>query len=244
MWWTDLNWLAIFISPQKMADTAGLNYEGGDPTWQQKNLAAYKDSEMRLYTILENICHNKPNSNTLQADQCNSFLGDVEDDLVEWWSTGRGKKGLFQTLCVDMYSLCCPFGHYGPHCHPCPADLGPHCSCNVETGLITRGMGRGVGQECVTVGRAMWARTVRNARLATSGRCSPPCDQCSGGEYCDLCGEGYVLNEERKCVDIDECNERPCGRQGICINIPGSYHCSCGDGLPPTEGPCYPDSDL
>jgi fibulin 1/2 len=62
-------------------------------------------------------------------------------------------------------------------------------------------------------------------------------DECAIGNPCDdicrntvgafecLCAEGFQLNNDDQCVDIDECLNDPC--EGICINTQGSYSCSC-----------------
>ena len=43
--------------------------------------------------------------------------------------------------------------------------------------------------------------------------------------------------------DIDECLKSPCGHQGVCDNVPGSYKCSCPNGFEPDEnGECV-DAD-
>lgn len=46
------------------------------------------------------------------------------------------------------------------------------------------------------------------------------------------CSEGYKLGEDKlTCVDVDECLQSPCEHH--CINIPGSYYCSCKPGFRP-----------
>lgn len=39
-------------------------------------------------------------------------------------------------------------------------------------------------------------------------------------------------------ADIDECTETPgiCGEMTVCTNVPGTFYCSCPDGLFPTTG--------
>ncbi|KAL7142348.1 hypothetical protein ABFS83_08G117700 [Erythranthe nasuta] len=47
------------------------------------------------------------------------------------------------------------------------------------------------------------------------------------------CFPGYEGNPYLKpgCTDIDECLDSVCDLNGICTNTPGSYYCSCPDGL-------------
>ncbi|XP_028256735.1 CD97 antigen-like isoform X2 [Parambassis ranga] len=44
---------------------------------------------------------------------------------------------------------------------------------------------------------------------------------------CDL---GYS-SDGKKCVDINECQEHPCGNHSKCFNTNGSYYCQCQDGF-------------
>lgn len=59
---------------------------------------------------------------------------------------------------------------------------------------------------------------------ATKSPCDGICRNTIGSFECQ-CAYGFQLDEEDKCVDIDECLDDPC--QGICINTQGSYSCSC-----------------
>ncbi|XP_078057056.1 latent-transforming growth factor beta-binding protein 3 isoform X1 [Mustelus asterias] len=47
--------------------------------------------------------------------------------------------------------------------------------------------------------------------------------------YTCACHHGYQLHSEiRKCVDVNECDNNPCGaRKGKCINFIGTYSCAC-----------------
>ena len=58
------------------------------------------------------------------------------------------------------------------------------------------------------------------------------CEDCAAGHEC--IGSGT----ERKCVDIDECNDQRfsadslafCGENATCLNYLGSFGCSCNNG--------------
>ncbi|KAI3987369.1 hypothetical protein MKX01_022011 [Papaver californicum] len=56
----------------------------------------------------------------------------------------------------------------------------------------------------------------------------------SGSGYRCKCLTGYAGNPYLLlgCQDIDECKElSKCGKEGICVNAPGSYKCECSPGL-------------
>lgn len=56
--------------------------------------------------------------------------------------------------------------------------------------------------------------------------CDHECKQTTFGPTCK-CRNGYRLDGDgKKCIEIDECKEsNPCAQ--ICINLPGSFKCSC-----------------
>ena len=55
------------------------------------------------------------------------------------------------------------------------------------------------------------------------------CIQTPSGPTC-LCAEGYTLNTDLHCDDINECSSKNGGCDHVCINSPGSYTCGCHDG--------------
>ncbi|XP_007948557.1 thrombomodulin [Orycteropus afer afer] len=64
-------------------------------------------------------------------------------------------------------------------------------------------------------------------------RCQMFCNQTACPADCDpnnldhcQCPEGYILDEGSICTDIDECGDGDC--PGECINLPGSFICTCG----------------
>lgn len=86
-----------------------------------------------------------------------------------------------------------------------------------------------------------------------------PCDNidCGRGacivdrhEATCSCSPGYVLHNGA-CQDIDECQDHPCHNSAVCQNFPGSFVCSCPEGLVGdpvntgcrSPGECFTDSD-
>lgn len=66
-------------------------------------------------------------------------------------------------------------------------------------------------------------------------RCQMFCNQTSCPADCDpntparcRCPEGYILDEDFMCTDIDECDNGNCPNTGACRNLPGTYECICG----------------
>ncbi|NXA86412.1 TRBM protein, partial [Melanocharis versteri] len=51
---------------------------------------------------------------------------------------------------------------------------------------------------------------------------------CGAGENCE-CPEGFLLDEDELCVDVDECDSGHC--EFNCTNTPGSFQCHCPHGL-------------
>ncbi|XP_030620963.1 latent-transforming growth factor beta-binding protein 2-like [Chanos chanos] len=65
----------------------------------------------------------------------------------------------------------------------------------------------------------------------TPGICGPgQCIPVQTGYTC-YCDNGYKLNAlQTRCIDINECEEDPCGGKGKCVNTFGSYTCQCFTG--------------
>jgi hypothetical protein len=64
--------------------------------------------------------------------------------------------------------------------------------------------------------------------LSSNGGCAHTCTNTEGGYECS-CRSGYLLGEEnRTCVDVNECSDSPCNH--TCVNIPGGFHCECEEG--------------
>ena len=101
----------------------------------------------RLVEILENVCGTDY--------ECNALMEDAEEHLEEWWelrdddSVDWTEAGLQQRMCVTKLELCCPSGHYGKKCKPCPGGADNVCSGNGA--CIGDGLRSGTGK-CSCVG--------------------------------------------------------------------------------------------
>ncbi|KAM7061435.1 thrombomodulin [Acridotheres tristis] len=60
---------------------------------------------------------------------------------------------------------------------------------------------------------------------------------CDAGGGCD-CPEGFLLDGDNLCVDIDECESDHCPFN--CTNTPGGYQCHCPQGFELRDADCVP----
>ncbi|XP_038047888.1 low-density lipoprotein receptor-related protein 2-like [Patiria miniata] len=64
----------------------------------------------------------------------------------------------------------------------------------------------------------------------TTNPCQHSCVDTPSSYMC-LCPDGYVLaDDQRNCVDLNECVETPWLCDQVCMNSEGSYACSCAQG--------------
>ncbi|CAI8054601.1 Matrilin-2 [Geodia barretti] len=63
-----------------------------------------------------------------------------------------------------------------------------------------------------------------------NGGCEQICTDTFLSYNCS-CEDGYLLNGDGTCSDIDECLGQDHGCEGICVNTDGSFFCNCSDGF-------------
>lgn len=226
-----------------MEETARGKHEGGDTSWEERNLKSYTDSEVRLVEIQERLCEEVKTGKA----QCLSLAEDSEFDIEHWWFKQRNKNvRLFDFLCISKLKRCCPTGKFGPNCQACESDCNKHgvCDgtgtrqgtgkCNCESGYT--------GEECDNCAEDYF-------RVATSDhfacrKCDPACKNCygPGQTNCTECRKGYHKHDVNGCVDINECDiemdmlgdTKLCKKNQYCVNTDGAYRCaechmSCSD---------------
>uniref|UniRef100_A0A3P8U239 Vitamin K-dependent protein S n=1 Tax=Amphiprion percula TaxID=161767 RepID=A0A3P8U239_AMPPE len=62
--------------------------------------------------------------------------------------------------------------------------------------------------------------------------CNQKCQNIPGSFHC-MCEDGYFINDNINCVDINECLLYPsiCEEPAKCVNTPGMYECQCPPGF-------------
>lgn len=220
---------------QGIRNTERGKHEGGDTSWEEKNLKSYADSEVRLVEIQEKLCEDVKDG----KQQCLSLAEDSESDIEDWWHKERQNNvRLLDFLCISRLKLCCPKNNFGPTCQPCPSDCNKHGNCN---GSGTR---EGTGEcECEVgyIGEICDNCDDDHFRVTTSDHFAcRPCDSACVGCYgpgpmnCTSCKPGYEKSERNGCIDINECevgidndgNKDICQKNTYCVNTDGSYRCA------------------
>ncbi|XP_022837042.1 fibrillin-2-like isoform X10 [Spodoptera litura] len=166
-----------------------------------------------------------------------------------------GKKGPYSTQPTYNWNhFSCPTGYM----------LTPDLQCNDIDECASYTSRCGLNQRCENFhgGHTCWCENGYRLPCAaehcfnkcfdvdecreTPGVCSQHCFNTLGGFQC-YCEKGYRLaNDNRTCVDVNECIEHPSlsvsGKlcAGECINEPGSYRCGCPAGyrLSPDKKTC------
>lgn len=155
--------------------------------------------------------------------------------------------------CVDHQTIChCPAGFDG---NPTP-NLGcirMPTSCTTTSECPTNHMCIGnmcnlpcsdtsfcaVGERCynnVCVKVCYGDSNCLQGEICVKGVCQPGCatdSDCKQTQVCTnnkcRCAVGFIQGPQ-ECMDIDECETKPCHKSATCTNIPGSYRCTCPDG--------------
>ncbi|XP_017692920.1 PREDICTED: thrombomodulin [Lepidothrix coronata] len=121
--------------------------------------------------------------------------------------------GGFECRCYAGYRMVDGHCQRESHCYRAPCEQ----SCEDVPG----------GYRCGCYdGYAVDPRDPARCRLHCSdSQCPPHCSQYSEG--CE-CPEGFLLDDDKLCVDIDECDMNYCEHN--CTNHPGGYRCHCPAG--------------
>ncbi|KAM4676671.1 protein disulfide isomerase CRELD2 isoform 2-T2 [Discoglossus pictus] len=216
-----------------LEDTAKKNFGGGNTAWEEKTLAKYESSEIRLVEIIENLCDSSD-------FECNHMVEEHEEQIERWWFKMRKKyPELLKWFCIDTIAVCCPPGTYGPDCLACLGGSERPCHGNgFCSGDGTR-EGDGscncraeyTGQFCLECADGYYS-SERNDTHAVCAGCHEACKTCNGpsNKECKDCKAGWIMEEE-SCVDIDECagEQSPCREDQYCFNTDGSFSCKACD---------------
>jgi len=212
---------------------------GGDTAWEEKAGQKYATSEVRLAEISEELCKGVERGET----QCHQHAGEWEEFIEIWWSEDIDTRPpLREWLCVDKLKVCCPSDHFGPSCEACNVlGLGDKvcsgngkckgagtrkgngkCSCSKEYG----------GEKCDQCSMGHY----ESFRDETKLLCSPCHKACashctgSGPKACAKCKDGYEMNTEHGCMDVDECQTgKACSKDKFCVNTEGTFKCMACD---------------
>ncbi|XP_076810619.1 uncharacterized protein LOC143453252 isoform X4 [Clavelina lepadiformis] len=79
-----------------------------------------------------------------------------------------------------------------------------------------------------------------SACAATPNLCAnnSKCVDLNNGSYMCECLDGYHNASAVECIDINECDEKPCGANETCRNVEGNFTCECSSGYERKEGLC------
>uniref|UniRef100_A0A8C5PDF6 Cysteine rich with EGF like domains 2 n=1 Tax=Leptobrachium leishanense TaxID=445787 RepID=A0A8C5PDF6_9ANUR len=217
-----------------LGDTTKKNFGGGNTAWEEKTLARYESSEIRLVEIIEDLCD-------ASDFECNLMVEEHEEHLEKWWFKMKPKHpDLLKWFCIDTIKVCCPSGTYGADCLACMGGSERPCNGNgFCIGDGTRG-GEGTcvcktaykGPVCLECSDGFYS-SERNDTHAVCSVCHEACKTCHGPTNgdCKDCSDGWSKAAD-SCVDVDECaaEEAPCKEEQHCLNTDGSFTCEACDG--------------
>lgn len=209
-------------------------FEGGDTAWEEAKLGSYATSELRLTEIQEKICSDVKEG----KNQCYSMNEEYSDILEQWWFNKQTEEpDLIKYFCIETIKQCCPENHFGANCTPCNGYPDNICSNNGKCkGAGTRkGNGKCLcdagytGEKCTECDIGYYSAYKDDAKLLCS-KCHSACDgSCTkaGTEGCEKCNAGWIMNENKGCLDLNECaaSKTPCKINQFCVNNEGSFRC-------------------
>ncbi|XP_039370875.1 adhesion G protein-coupled receptor E1-like isoform X5 [Mauremys reevesii] len=136
---------------------------------------------------------------------------------------------------------------------PSPADCGPHANCTNVPGNYScsciDGYKLSSGKDNFTHASEKSCQDIDECQGPNPPDCGPQanCTNVPGSYYC-TCIDGYEPSSgkanfmhasENSCQDINEClgpSPADCGLNANCIDVPGSYYCTCSDGYEFSSG--------
>ncbi|XP_069013033.1 cysteine-rich with EGF-like domain protein 2 isoform X1 [Embiotoca jacksoni] len=154
--------------------------------------------------------------------------------------------GYFSEERNDTFSLC---AECHPSCKTCAGATDRDCD-ECKEGWEEGGSEEGGRDACVDVNECSGEPSPCEEDrycLNTEGSysceaCDGVCSGCTGAgpDMCRSCAGGYQ-NTEGTCTDVDECSqaESVCTKERQeCVNMPGSYVCTCPGGYEERDGEC------
>ncbi|KAI6171417.1 hypothetical protein M3Y97_01042100 [Aphelenchoides bicaudatus] len=233
--------------------TESQHFAGGNTDWEERKLGKFKTSETRFVEIMEHVCKKFDSDDSSKWDSLKNLqfkcsnLAEETEELLEMWFFRRQESDpdIFKYICIDNLQKCCPDGHHGPNCSPCPGALvGPACFGNGK--CIGDGTREGSGSCECNEGYAGVRCSNCDAHYFSTNKndtfieCKACFDGCATGckdetpTGCLACRTGYKKDEEKGCIDINECESgpNPCQKANEeCKNTQGHYSCECLDGF-------------
>ena len=151
----------------------------------------------------------------------------------------RNTADSYACTCADGFSLShtgqcydedeCQLGT--SKCENCNNNIGSYeCYCNTGYQLSADDRSCEDVDEC-----ALGTEQCLNGEICTNTMGSFACREtgcvisCQEGKSCTCCN-GYRLDTDSKCIDIDECEELTNNCDTNCQNLQGGYHCYCDPG--------------
>ncbi|XP_037957717.1 cysteine-rich with EGF-like domain protein 2 isoform X2 [Teleopsis dalmanni] len=206
-------------------------HAGGDAAWEEEKLRSYETSEVRLVEVQEQLC----NEVRRGQSQCHNMASDHEHLIEDWFYYKQTESpDLYVWLCIEQLKMCCPEGHYGAECKPCE-DCKGNGKC--KGGGTRKGNGKCAcdsgyaGDNCSQCGNNYYEAFRDDTKLLCS-ECHKACGGdggCTGAgpKACRKCKEGWRMDTDKGCQDINECLDTPraCRPNQFCVNNEGSHSC-------------------